>query len=113
MRCRPVSAGSSPPSANSPTGNSTPAGARPAVRPIPATPASDRPPVLRKRSVTIRGHATSYSVEDEFQAELTRIALARGVPLARLIARIDTERAAGTNLSSAVRLFVLKQLKSG
>lgn len=66
----------------------------------------------KKRSVTIRGHPTSYSIEDEFHAELAAVARRRGVPLARLIARIDAERNATTNLSSAIRLFVLKQLKA-
>lgn len=67
--------------------------------------------MLRKHSVTIRGHATSYSVEDEFQAELVAIAGRRNLPLARLVARIDADRDDATNLSSALRLFVLAELK--
>ena len=63
----------------------------------------------RKRSVLIAGHPTSVSVEDEFWAALKEIAEARSVSLNHLIAEIDRER--GTNLSSAVRLFVLHTLK--
>jgi len=67
--------------------------------------------MIAKRSVTIAGHATSYSIEDEFQAELAAIARRRAVPLARLIATIDKGRKPGTNLSSAIRLFVLAAVK--
>lgn len=66
---------------------------------------------LVKRSVTIGGHRTSYSLEEPFQAELRRLAAARGISLAALIAEIDQARAPGTNLSSALRLHVLEALK--
>lgn len=67
---------------------------------------------VRKRSVSIGGHRTSYSIEDAFQAELNAIAEKRGISLAALIAEIDAERDPETNLSSALRLFVLAGLKS-
>jgi predicted DNA-binding ribbon-helix-helix protein len=67
--------------------------------------------VVRKRSISIRGHRTSFSVEDAFFVELTRIATASGKPLGALVAEIDGTRPADTNLSSAVRLFVLEALK--
>ena len=63
---------------------------------------------IRKRSVTIAGHATSVSVEDAFWDELCRIAEARGLPVRALIAEIDADR--GGNLSSALRVFVLGTL---
>jgi predicted DNA-binding ribbon-helix-helix protein len=66
--------------------------------------------VLRKRSVTIAGHRTSISLEDEFWSELIRIAAERRVSLNSLIAGIDESRA--TNLSSAIRLHVLADLKN-
>ncbi|GIL01025.1 MAG: aryl-sulfate sulfotransferase [Alphaproteobacteria bacterium] len=69
--------------------------------------------MLRKHSVTIRGHATSYSVEDAFHDELRAIAARRGVALARLVAEIDAARPPATNLSSAIRLFVLREVRSG
>ena len=67
---------------------------------------------VRKRSVSIGGHRTSYSIEDAFQAELNAIAETRGISLAALIAKIDAERDPEANLSSALRLFVLAELKS-
>lgn len=67
---------------------------------------------VRKRSVAIRGHRTSYSLEDEFHAELERIAAARRLPLAALVAEIDTARDRATNLSSALRLHVLDALRN-
>ena len=69
--------------------------------------------MIRKRSVSIAGHATSFSVEDEFHAELAAIARRRGLPLARLIATVDRGRKPGTNLSSAIRLYVLAEVKRG
>lgn len=67
---------------------------------------------VRKRSVAIHGHRTSYSLEDEFHAELERIAAARRLPLAALVAEIDTARDRATNLSSALRLHVLDALRN-
>jgi predicted DNA-binding ribbon-helix-helix protein len=68
---------------------------------------------VRKRSVTIRGHRTSYSLENAFQDELEKIATARSMPLAALIAEIDESRPRDTNLSSALRLFVLETVRKG
>jgi predicted DNA-binding ribbon-helix-helix protein len=65
--------------------------------------------LLRKRSVTIAGHRTSISLEDEFWSELVRIAAERKTSLNSLISDIDDGRA--TNLSSAIRLHVLADLK--
>ena len=67
--------------------------------------------IVRKHSVAIRGHRTSFSIEQPFMDELRRIAEARGQPLAALIAAIDEERPRDANLSSALRLFVLKEAK--
>jgi predicted DNA-binding ribbon-helix-helix protein len=68
---------------------------------------------VRKRSVTIRGHRTSYSLDNAFQDELEKIATARSMPLAALIAEIDEGRSRDTNLSSALRLFVLETVRKG
>ena len=67
--------------------------------------------VVRKHSVTIGGHRTSYSIEDPFHKELVSIAAERGMPVAALIAEIDAARPPRTNLSSAIRLHVLEWLK--
>ena len=66
---------------------------------------------MKKRSITIQGHRTSYSLEDAFQNELQQIADRENIPLARLITRIDRERSPGTNLSSALRIHVLENVK--
>ena len=67
--------------------------------------------LVEKRSVTIRGHRTSYSLEKPFHDELTAIAARRTIPLAALIAEIDANRPRGANLSSALRLHVLDWVK--
>ncbi len=64
---------------------------------------------VKKRSVEIAGHRTSLSLEQAFWRALKRIAAQDGVSINRLIARIDRERAG--NLSSAVRVYVLKRLE--
>jgi predicted DNA-binding ribbon-helix-helix protein len=66
-----------------------------------------------KRSVTIRGHRTSLSLEPQFWDELKRAADARGLSLASLIAEIDAARGVEpeSNLSSALRVFVLDWLR--
>lgn len=66
---------------------------------------------MKKRSVKIAGHSTSVSLEDEFWTELQSIAAAEDTSLNALIARIDEGRGP-RNLSSALRLYVLKSVKS-
>lgn len=70
-------------------------------------------PGMRKRSVTIDGHRTSISLEDAFWAELSGIARTRGLSLNALVAEVDHARSSpqGGNLSSALRLYVLDDLK--
>ena len=63
-----------------------------------------------KRSVAIAGHRTSVSLEQSFWDELKRLAQERGVSINALIADIDARRAR-TNLSSAIRLEILDDLK--
>lgn len=65
-----------------------------------------------KRSVSINGHRTSFSLEQEFHDELECIASRRGIPVARLVTAADSSRHEGMNLSSALRLLVLEDLKS-
>lgn len=67
--------------------------------------------LIVKRSVSINGHRTSYSLEQPFYDELLAIAAARGVTTASLVASVDAARSPGANLSSALRLFVLEQVK--
>lgn len=67
---------------------------------------------VRKRSVAIRGHRTSFSLEQPFLDELAGIAETRGITLAALVAEIDAARSRDTNLSSALRVHVLEWLKA-
>ena len=66
-----------------------------------------------KRSVTIRGHRTSYSLEAPFQDALHAIAGERGVTLAALVGEVDAARPRGANLSSALRIYVLDWVRRG
>ena len=72
---------------------------------------------MTKRSLTVAGHRTSISLEDAFWQGLTEIATARRSSIAALVASLDRNRPAGTNLSAAIRVFVLdwyrKQAKRG
>lgn len=63
---------------------------------------------LKKHSVTLEGHRTSITLEEEFWAELQKIAAERKMPLQKLIASIDKTRTG--NLSSALRVYVLSWL---
>jgi predicted DNA-binding ribbon-helix-helix protein len=63
-----------------------------------------------KRSVAIKGHRTSFSLEQPFFDALTAIAARRGVSLAALVAEIDSNRPRGANLSSALRVHVLQDV---
>jgi predicted DNA-binding ribbon-helix-helix protein len=65
-----------------------------------------------KRSFTIAGHRTSISLEVAFWDALKAVAAVEGVPVARLIARIDETRGA-SGLSSAVRVWVLQHFREG
>ena len=60
-----------------------------------------------KRSITIQGHKTSISLENEFWDCLREIAVERGVSLQALVAAIDANRQ-HPSLSSAIRIFVLQ-----
>jgi predicted DNA-binding ribbon-helix-helix protein len=67
---------------------------------------------VRKRSVTVAGHATSVSLEEAFWRELAGIAEAEGISVNALITRIDRERGGrGGNLSSAIRVHVLERAR--
>jgi predicted DNA-binding ribbon-helix-helix protein len=61
--------------------------------------------MLRKRSFTIAKHRTSVALEPEFWAALERIASARGLSLARLVAEIDAGKRG--LLASALRVHAL------
>ena len=62
---------------------------------------------IRKHSVTLAGHQTSLSLEEEFWRALKSAATQEGLTLNALIERIDRTRAG--NLSSAVRVYLLRR----
>jgi predicted DNA-binding ribbon-helix-helix protein len=65
------------------------------------------PPV--KRSVEIAGHKTSISLEPLFWDMLRQAAIAEGLPLNALVARIDAERISAITppgLAGAIRLWL-------
>ncbi len=64
---------------------------------------------MKKISVSLSGHQTSISLESEFIDVLKQIAAARGVSVASIISDIDNTRR-NTNLSSAIRVWILNQV---
>lgn len=74
-------------------------------------PAPYHPPI--KRSVEVAGHKTSISLEPVFWELLKRAAIAEGVPVNALVARIDAERLEAVNppgLAGAVRVWLAARL---
>jgi predicted DNA-binding ribbon-helix-helix protein len=63
-----------------------------------------------KRSIVIAGHKTSVSLEDAFWDDLREIATGKDKTLSDLVAEIDSTRQQG-NLSSAIRLYVLENVR--
>ncbi len=63
--------------------------------------------MITKRSITIKGHRTSVSLEQEFWDGLRTIARDRGQTIAALMADIDAQRGPEVNLSSAARVYAL------
>lgn len=70
---------------------------------------TDRP---KKHSLTLRGHRSSVSLEDPFWEEFCAIAVARGQSVNALAAEIDEARGLSSGLATAIRLFVLKELRA-
>lgn len=64
----------------------------------------------RKRSVVIAGHKTSVSLEPEFWDALKEIAAGRQVSVNQIVRDIDTNHEG--NLSSAIRLYVLRHFRA-
>jgi predicted DNA-binding ribbon-helix-helix protein len=67
--------------------------------------------LVRKHSISIRGHRTSFSLEQPFFDDLLAIAAERGLTLAALVTEVDAARSREANLSSALRIYVLAWAK--
>ena len=65
----------------------------------------------RKRSLTLRGHRTNVTLEDEFWEAFRDIAAEDDKAINALAAEIDAKRDLDTGLASAIRLFVLRRLR--
>ena len=67
---------------------------------------------MKKHSVTLRGHSTSITLEQEFWDVLKKISAKKNQSMASLIDEIDEKRLETTEggLSSAIRLYILKDL---
>ena len=63
-----------------------------------------------KRSIVIGGHRTGISLEDAFWSELKEIAHSQRATVSELVRQIDDTRQRG-NLSSAIRVYVLKHIR--
>jgi predicted DNA-binding ribbon-helix-helix protein len=68
--------------------------------------------LLKKRSVSLSGHATSLALEPEFWAVLERLAARRSLSVAALIRQIDEGRGERP-LASACRLAALAAAEDG
>ena len=66
---------------------------------------------MKKISVSLSGHQTSISLEPEFIAELQRIAKLNNTSIASIICDIDKSRTDNSNLSSAIRVWILNNAK--
>ncbi len=69
---------------------------------------SSRP---KKRSLTLKGHRTSVSLEDDFWAAFQEIAAERRQAVNALAAEIDETRGNQMGLASALRLFILRHYR--
>ena len=66
--------------------------------------------LVLKQSVSIHGHNSSVTLEAAFWNALKKIAVAQNISANALISKIDSERDA-TNLSSAIRVYVLEHYR--
>ncbi|WP_456388861.1 ribbon-helix-helix domain-containing protein [Profundibacter sp.] len=65
----------------------------------------------KKHSLTLKGHRTSVSLEDEFWDAFREIAATQRQPINVLAAEIDAERGLDMGLASAIRLYVLRHFR--
>ena len=65
---------------------------------------------MRKISVSLSGHQTSITIEQEFFDALQDIARKKKISVASIIKSIDEQRLPNTNLSSETRIWILKEI---
>jgi len=64
---------------------------------------------MKKISVSLSGHQTSISLEQDFILALNAIAQHDNTSVASIVQDIDSKRAPDSNLSSAVRTYILRR----
>lgn len=64
-----------------------------------------------KHSLTLRGHRTSVSLEEEFWQAFRAIAAERGLTINQLAVEVDEAREGDVGLASAIRVFVLRHYR--
>ncbi|WP_299731593.1 ribbon-helix-helix domain-containing protein [uncultured Tateyamaria sp.] len=64
----------------------------------------------QKHSLTLKGHRTSVSLEEEFWTAFRAIAAKEGKPINALASEIDASRDPDVGLASAIRVFILQRL---
>ncbi|MDR0726827.1 MAG: ribbon-helix-helix domain-containing protein [Rickettsiales bacterium] len=65
---------------------------------------------MKKISVSLQGHQTSISLEKEFVDILKKMAKIDKVSVAAIINSIDAKRDPDSNLSSEIRIWILRKL---
>jgi len=65
-----------------------------------------------KRSLTLKGHRTSVSLEDDFWRAFRDIADIKSMPINALAAEIDADRDTETGLASAIRIYILRYYRT-
>ena len=64
-----------------------------------------------KHSLTLRGHRTSVSLEEEFWQAFRALAVERGLTRNQLAVEVDESRDGDVGLASAIRVFVLRKYR--
>ncbi len=65
----------------------------------------------KKRSLTLKGHRTSVSIEDKFWEEFCKIACRKKISVNELVSQIDSARELNSvSLASLIRNLVLVDL---
>tara|TARA_B100001057_G_scaffold24122_1_gene22276 strand:- start:410 stop:631 length:222 start_codon:yes stop_codon:yes gene_type:complete len=62
----------------------------------------------QKRSLNLRGHQTSVTLEDRFWNAFCDIAKNKNIPINKLAAEIDAKRNFDSGLASTIRDYVLR-----
>jgi len=65
---------------------------------------------VKKVSISLSGHQTSITIEDEFFEVLKKIAENEKTSVAAIINSIDKNRRSDSNLSSEIRIWILNKI---